>query len=305
MDFASMKLILEIQREELQSMLDSIEQTVQAEVQKDRRITLTMQIEEIDAELNRLEHNPSQFSSQNTISELFGAEKVQKDEQWLECVACTEVKPESETLTLPCEEPHTYCHVCIINLFDRATSSDIELYPPRCCQQAIPITKVKHIIGGELARKAEVKGVELATRDRTYCFDGECAKFILPDTITNNVATCGACGKATCALCKTRYHPFQRCPENADDQQVVQLAGQEGWRQCPHCSELIELRYGCNHMTWVFSYNCLPTITLTLTVVAAEHSSVMSAVLGGEPATVRNGQKGVYSIAPMRSFIAM
>jgi hypothetical protein len=43
---------------------------------------------------------------------------------------------------------------------------------------------------------------------------------------------------------------------------VLELSREQGWKQCPKCSVLIELRSGCNHMTCTncsheFCYRCL------------------------------------------------
>eukprot|EP00548_Thalassiothrix_antarctica_P012802 CAMPEP_0194173398 /NCGR_PEP_ID=MMETSP0154-20130528/7742_1 /TAXON_ID=1049557 /ORGANISM="Thalassiothrix antarctica, Strain L6-D1" /LENGTH=180 /DNA_ID=CAMNT_0038886451 /DNA_START=16 /DNA_END=556 /DNA_ORIENTATION=+ len=47
-----------------------------------------------------------------------------------------------------------------------------------------------------------------------------------------------------------------------DDELLLDLSKQEGWKQCPSCSILIELRSGCNHITCQncteeFCYRCL------------------------------------------------
>jgi hypothetical protein len=30
---------------------------------------------------------------------------------------------------------------------------------------------------------------------------------------------------------------------------VLALAEREGWKRCPGCRTMVELQYGCNHMT--------------------------------------------------------
>ena len=35
----------------------------------------------------------------------------------------------------------------------------------------------------------------------------------------------------------------------AEEDRVIELAKQSGWRRCQHCRNVIELVYGCNHMT--------------------------------------------------------
>jgi hypothetical protein len=162
------------------------------------------------------------------------------------CTACTETKGWYASVTAPCN--HTYCGDCLKTLFQDSLK-DETLFPPRCCNQPIPIDNMrttihlpKTIIDQYPLRKAEVESI-----DRTYCF--HCAVFILPAAISDNVATC-ACGADTCTLCKRARHPG-RCRVDRAEREVIALARAEGWQRCPRCRAMVELNFGCNHMTYV------------------------------------------------------
>lgn len=166
LDSGTARAILQIRREECQTMLNSIEAGVQAGIQKDRRTTLELQVQEIDQRLGQLDRHPEEANV--SIALLTGFQPATR-QRWVDCIRCTETLPEDETVTAPCDDRHIYCRPCIIRLFDLATSHDEELYPPRCCERTIPVNDTRSVIGGELAQKAEMKRIELATADRTYC----------------------------------------------------------------------------------------------------------------------------------------
>ncbi|KAF4999659.1 hypothetical protein FGRMN_2308 [Fusarium graminum] len=56
--------------------------------------------------------------------------------QFKECSSCFENFTGSKVFQAPCS--HTFCKICISSLA-HAFKSDMSLYPPRCCGQAIPI----------------------------------------------------------------------------------------------------------------------------------------------------------------------
>ena len=100
-----------------------------------------------------------------------------------------------------------------------------------------------------------------------YC--PSCSSFINLDLIDASESSelCCGCGTMVCTTCKTNSHPGFTCRQNqaiqsGSDELILELSRQEGWKQCPKCSALIELRSGCNHMTCSncsheFCYRCL------------------------------------------------
>jgi hypothetical protein len=146
---------------------------------------------------------------------------------------------------------HHCCIDCVKDLFMRSTK-DESLYPPRCCKQPIlPALVTKHMDLDELAI-FELATLEYATRDKTYCSNHDCAKFVVPTTLESgtNRASCSKCGTETCAICKNEYHQGADCPEDDPSlEQTRELAREMGWQTCFACDRVIELRTGCNHIT--------------------------------------------------------
>jgi hypothetical protein len=161
------------------------------------------------------------------------------------CLVCTDEKTWVEIYSAPCG--HEYCGPCLVALFEHS-NIDESLFPPRCCQQLIPITDkvLGAFITKPLLEQYRIRKIEVESTNRTYCH--QCAKFILPTTISNQVATCDTCQAATCSRCKRASHTGN-CPPDEAEQQVLALAEREGWKRCPGCRTMVELQYGCNHMT--------------------------------------------------------
>ncbi|KAJ7637073.1 hypothetical protein FB45DRAFT_908153 [Roridomyces roridus] len=80
---------------------------------------------------------------------------------------------------------------------------------------------------------------------------------------------CPRCRKTLCTSCKSVWHDKLTCEQyqalpvderNPEDVAFANLAKQEKWRRCPKCSAMVELKFGCNHITCVcqhhFCYTC-------------------------------------------------
>lgn len=157
------------------------------------------------------------------------------------CTSCMESHPEPRLIRALCG--HEYCHDCIKSLYTTAMR-DETLFPPKCCQQAIPTEQHSQILGSKLVSLFYAKQIEFSTEDRTYCHNAECGAFIKPCDVGN----CTSCAKRTCVSCKRIAHEDD-CPQDTELQRVLEMAQQEGWRRCTKCNAMVELAHGCNHMT--------------------------------------------------------
>ncbi|KAF2636749.1 hypothetical protein P280DRAFT_434294 [Massarina eburnea CBS 473.64] len=162
------------------------------------------------------------------------------------CCACYGNFKSVSTVVASCED--RYCRDCLKSLFLRATT-DESLFPPRCCRKSIPL----EMISGELSsdelnafRQAEV---EFSTTDRTYCSNASCAKFVPGNRIQAGRAICGICSTETCSMCKNAYHRGTDCRADPALQATLALAHDQGWQRCNSCRSMVEMTYGCNHMT--------------------------------------------------------
>ncbi|KIP11509.1 hypothetical protein PHLGIDRAFT_477035 [Phlebiopsis gigantea 11061_1 CR5-6] len=161
-----------------------------------------------------------------------------------DCVICQDPIRGPE-VRAPCG--HYYDVSCLGDLFRTATI-DESLYPPRCCQQSFVLRDVRRYLGDTVARAFEKKALEFGTANRVYCHRPACSAFLGAATSTPRSYLCLSCYIRTCGQCKQADHAPHPC-DTAQDREVLNLAEQEGWKRCPGCSHLVELAYGCYHMT--------------------------------------------------------
>ena len=149
-------------------------------------------------------------------------------------------------------------------MFDFASSAGP--CPPQCCNGAISVDLAEHLICHELAVVVRRKEIENATANRVYCSNADCATFLVPDSIQNNLAACPECERVTCSLCKLEQHGAAACvaDEEAERQQAHELAREHGWQRCPGFEEMVERIDGCNEMRGVkLSDSCDVLLTAT------------------------------------------
>lgn len=168
-----------------------------------------------------------------------------------ECELCTEETFEHHIFTCPCDD--RYCKTCIAQLFLNATK-DESFFPPRCCKQPLPTEKVLDPTNGFLSQDQidafRASAEEFTTKDRVYCHNVECGKFVSPRNVRDgNRAVCEGCGKVTCAICKKEAHTGFDCPEDNSLKELQAVAAASGWRACGGCKRMVELTFGCDHIT--------------------------------------------------------
>ncbi|EQL03648.1 IBR finger domain-containing protein [Ophiocordyceps sinensis CO18] len=161
------------------------------------------------------------------------------------CTACADSFAANRLAMCPCS--HEYCYGCLSSLFMHATV-DESLFPPRCCQQPIPVDDHVYALGSTLINRFKTKAVEFSTPNRTYCHDPNCATFVPPRFIRGRVATCGRCKAETCVSCKGASHD-KDCPQDKSMHDMLLMAKENGWQRCYNCHRLVELGVGCNHMS--------------------------------------------------------
>ncbi|KAK3345570.1 hypothetical protein B0H65DRAFT_425427, partial [Neurospora tetraspora] len=163
-----------------------------------------------------------------------------------ECVICRDHFRSDEVATVPCH--HDYCRPCLVSLFT-AAMTDESLFPPRCCSKPINLDQCRFLLGPQLVGRFLAKKLEFETPNRTYCSQPTCSFFIPPLFIRQDVATCVKCGHKTCGLCRGQAHTGTDCPGDPAAQEVLAMAEREGWKRCHSCKRMVELKYGCNHIT--------------------------------------------------------
>jgi len=163
----------------------------------------------------------------------------------VECAICFDGS--EDTITLECA--HDYCIDCTKTLFEDSLK-DTSLFPPRCCKTEINLDRVQGLFTQEFLDAFALKKLEVSTLNPTYCIVPTCAQFIRPEYIEGDIATCTVCDVKICTQCKGEAHPdTPYCPQDEAVQQLLQLSREQRWQQCFHCKQMIDLSFGCNHIT--------------------------------------------------------
>jgi hypothetical protein len=191
-----------------------------------------------------------------------------------ECVICTDDVAISELEELPCM--HFVCrHSCLPQYVENAIQFQA-LYPPRCCEQTIPMDSYAHLLPNDLLERFVNKMEEYHTdpRLRRYCAED---KMFLPpasyeDIGENNemtVARCRTCSKTTCILCtelvglanggeqtgadgskiEKRKSPFSHDCKPKELEKNAEYSKDTRFKGCPFCGRLGLLENACNHVT--------------------------------------------------------
>lgn len=163
----------------------------------------------------------------------------------IECSSCFE-KCDAILFEGPCG--HRFCRGCTRQMFLGAIK-DEELYPPRCCGNHVPPETAWRVLDYRELQTFREKGIEYSSKDRIYCADPTCSKFIPPVFIINEHGTCPECQQRTHVPCLSLAHPGVDCPLDEELQTVLAVANQEKWKRCSNCRTMVELYHGCNHVT--------------------------------------------------------
>lgn len=185
---------------------------------------------------NVFNSQPAEVTSDRVT--LFGVHKT--------CVSCNEEVPYFSAVYAPCG--HDYCKDCAKIIFINSAREET-LFPPRCCQQTIPLAAVDVYLTAEFIEHFKEKSVEFQTANRIYCPWPTCSAFIPPSRIHGEIAVCERCEYWVCTMCKGATHQGRDCPEDSSLKDLVQTAKGAGWQRCYRCSRFVELSHGCNHIT--------------------------------------------------------
>lgn len=162
-----------------------------------------------------------------------------------ECVSCLE-KFQITLFTSSCG--HEFCRDCIREMFLGAIK-DEELYPPRCCGEVVPPGVALRILNYEELRAFSDRAIEWTAKDRLYCAERTCSKFIPPSAIQNELGDCSNCNQQTHLTCRSFAHPGVDCPMDEALHGILEMADDKNWKRCFHCRTMVELEHGCNHIT--------------------------------------------------------
>ncbi|KAJ8690816.1 hypothetical protein PTI98_012215 [Pleurotus ostreatus] len=166
-----------------------------------------------------------------------------------DCISCMESFTPSHNLRPACG--HDWCSRCIVDLVT-ACLKDESLYPLRCCGQNFVESEIlASLRDRRLHSQFRLKAQEFATPplQRVYCPEPRCSSFLGPASNVKKSVACESCGEMVCLACKSLGHGDEDCVEQAALTELKELAREKGWQTCPGCHAVVELNYGCYHMT--------------------------------------------------------
>ncbi|CAG8908251.1 unnamed protein product [Penicillium egyptiacum] len=129
---------------------------------------------------------------------------------------------------------HEFCRDCTRQMFLGAIK-DEELYPPHCCGNVVPPGVALRILNYEELRRFSERALEWTAKDRLYCAEPTCSKFIPPFAVQHEHGTCPECHRQTHVLCRSLAHPRVDYPMDEPLHAVLEMAEAENWKRCFYC----------------------------------------------------------------------
>jgi ariadne-1 len=162
--------------------------------------------------------------------------------------------PVNKTAKLGCG--HRMCHSCLKRLFVLSVSDPAHM-PPRCCTlKRISSKHVKRLFDDGFKDLWNKRYQEYITENKLFCPSQGCGGWFKPGKVRIDLtsgmkyARCGRCQTKVCTLCNSKFHTQRECPNDKKTDGLVQTAKDQGWQRCYSCKAVVELKEGCNHMTW-------------------------------------------------------
>lgn len=171
----------------------------------------------------------------------------------VECLICMDDLEPRKTVKLKCG--HRMCNPCLKRSF-KLSVTDSQHMPPKCCtKDNIPLKHVERLFSNDFKKTWNKKYREYSHRNRVYCPRKYCGEFVRSEDIRRlddgrKYWRCAKCSTKVCFQCNEKYHRGRDCPNDEDMAQFVAQAKDEGWQRCFRCKAVVELKEGCNHMTW-------------------------------------------------------
>jgi hypothetical protein len=87
------------------------------------------------------------------------------------------------------------------------------------------------------------------TKNKKYCSNPRCSYLLAQTDILRDVGTCPKCQHQTCLICNEKRHADRDCPNDEAVREVMSMAAELNWRQCPTGHVMVEHAGGCNRIT--------------------------------------------------------
>lgn len=177
----------------------------------------------------------------------------------IKCICCQEDIHFVHCMYADCNGTrHAWCQECLERKFISSCANGSE-FPARCCRgrdSSFNLDDAAFLLSADTLQKYTQKLYESRMGSVTHCADAACNAFIRPHNIRGVVATCQACMKQTCTLCKHKMHEpgseeaNGNCVGNPGEDGLIAAAQDNGWHKCEGCQVFVERTSGCNHMVY-------------------------------------------------------
>lgn len=169
-----------------------------------------------------------------------------------DCASCSDNLVIKELVKASCN--HYYCKDCF-SQFIEASLQTHDGFPPTCCKVPITFATVADNVSAEVFGRYSARQAEIKNATALYCGIQECGVRIENDRINGVRATCGACWRDTCTICRGQFprkingkNVGHVCKKDKAREEVLALAKREGWQTCFQCGNMVALNFGCHHM---------------------------------------------------------
>ena len=193
------------------------------------------------------------ISSNQVIEETAPITAIVTAPSTADCASCSEQLTTDKLVKASCE--HYYCKECF-GQFVEASLQTHDGFPPKCCKIPIAFITVVENVPATVFSRYSARQAEIKNATALYCGVRRCGVKIENDRIEGVRATCIACWRDTCTLCRGEFprdingkKQSHVCKKDKAREQVLALAKQEGWQTCYQCGNLVALNTGCHHMT--------------------------------------------------------
>jgi len=163
-----------------------------------------------------------------------------------------------QAVILQCD--HKYDIDCLEQLFTFCIFEESRL--PSCCGRTIEVSELEGLLDEDVLASFRETHRELSTTNRVYCANKDCGEFLGPrGSVDLDSVECPKCGDFTCPSCSGPAHSSgSECATRQEEQMVVNVGREHGWRQCPGCQAMVERAGGCMLMRCTcgtsFCYSC-------------------------------------------------
>ena len=222
--------------------------------QPHKKIRIEQVVSEQDSRIlsaRDLHPSPAEVGKQ-VVEETAGTTVIEKPPSTVDCASCGDHSTTDKLIKAACE--HYYCKDCF-GQFIEASLQTHDGFPPKCCKIPIPFVTIAANVSAAVYSRYSARQAEIKNATALYCGVQRCGVKIKNDKIEGFRATCVACKRDTCTLCRGEFpervngrNVGHACKKDIAREQVLALAKEENWQTCYHCGNLVELNFGCHHM---------------------------------------------------------